>query len=598
MAKDENKVKKAKRVDANPKFYNKIAVQVAVLNVAVLVAFIITIATIQNKMEQMNSTVSGINSITQEMSKTSGNIRVDVKQLVLSVSTALTSYSFEQPLDENEVTQAEATAEDLKTQLDTLEGLFSTMQNQDAVKAVKEMKTKSDVVCEAAVKTTNGVYDGQMDEVWPLLAGEYKTVAEELDNDLDTVSQYAEQSAQSANAYSDVLEKQVKTTITTGLIVATIMILINFFMTYFLISRKITQIADEVKKIVNDIKEGRGDLTARVQNRPSNDLMYMTDGYNSFIETLQGIMREVKDGTVVLTESSDDMTVRVNKANENITNTSAALEELAASMDTVAGTTEAMNQKVFDVRDAANSIKEEADNGKMKAEEIQQEALQIKEEASSKKEKTGSKMQELSQVLEQSVRDSEQVKQINDLTNDILDIASQTNLLALNASIEAARAGEAGKGFAVVADEISALAANSRDTAGNIQVISNSVTAAVKDLSENAMEVLNFINEVVLADYDSFVETGDKYENTATVIESILADFNERAENLNVIMAEMEEAVQSITSSVEESSSAINMSATNSTEIVEEILGISDAMDQNNNVAGQLSASAERFVKL
>ncbi len=119
MAKDENKVKKAKRVDANPKFYNKIAVQVAVLNVAVLVAFIITIATIQSKMDQMNSTVSGITSITQEMSKTSGNIKVDVKQLVLSVSTALTSYSFEQPLDENEVTQAEATSEDLKTQLDT-----------------------------------------------------------------------------------------------------------------------------------------------------------------------------------------------------------------------------------------------------------------------------------------------------------------------------------------------------------------------------------------------------------------------------------------------------------------------------------------------
>ena len=82
MAKDENKVKKAKRVDANPKFYNKIAVQVAVLNVAVLVAFIITIATIQSKMDQMNSTVSGITSITQEMSKTSGNIKVDVKQLV------------------------------------------------------------------------------------------------------------------------------------------------------------------------------------------------------------------------------------------------------------------------------------------------------------------------------------------------------------------------------------------------------------------------------------------------------------------------------------------------------------------------------------
>ncbi len=48
-------------------------------------------------------------------------------------------------------------------------------------------------------------------------------------------------------------------------------------------------------------------------------------------------------------------------------------------------------------------------------------------------------------VLEHSVKESEQVNQIGELTNVILDIASQTNLLALNASIEAARAGEAGK---------------------------------------------------------------------------------------------------------------------------------------------------------
>ncbi|MCR4675569.1 MAG: hypothetical protein K5675_11190, partial [Lachnospiraceae bacterium] len=60
----------------------------------------------------------------------------------------------------------------------------------------------------------------------------------------------------------------------------------------------------------------------------------------------------------------------------------------------------------------------------------------------------------------------------------------------------------------------------------------------------------------------------------------------------------METAVSSITVSVEESSSAINMSAANSTEIVEEIQGIGDAMERNNDVTGQLSASTERFVQL
>ena len=204
-------------------------------------------------------------------------------------------------------------------------------------------------------------------------------------------------------------------------------------------------------------------------------------------------------------------------------------------------------------------------------------------------------MEELSKVLEVSVKESEQVNQISDLTNEILDIASQTNLLALNASIEAARAGEAGKGFAVVADEISTLAANSRDTAGNIQEISAKVTAAVKTLSDNAIQVIDFINENVLADYDAFVETGAKYEDTATMIDEMLETFSEKADNLNAVMNEMAGQIETISRSVEESSSAISMSAASATEIVDEIQGITEAMDQNNDVTKQLNTSTQKF---
>jgi len=204
-------------------------------------------------------------------------------------------------------------------------------------------------------------------------------------------------------------------------------------------------------------------------------------------------------------------------------------------------------------------------------------------------------MEELSNVLEVSVKESEQVDQINDLTNEILDIASKTNLLALNASIEAARAGDAGRGFAVVADEISSLAANSKDTANNIQEISSRVTAAVKELADNANLVIEFINETVLADYDAFVETGTKYESTAELIEQMLSAFSDKAGNLNNVMDEMSERIASISSSVQESSNAINMSAAAATEIVGEIQGINDAMDQNNDVTKQLNVSTQKF---
>ena len=594
--KKKNKSKASK--DAKPKFYNRITNQVIALNVVILITFILTIVFIQKSVNTMMETVTGINSMTTSMQEAAGNVKADSQKLNLAVSTALVSYSFNQKVDASALDDVKATGEELMSSLDTLQSSFSTVGNKEAAEGLGQMKENAETLIEAATVATEGVVSGDMSNAWGVLSGGYQEATTNISGGIDSLTADVNEIAKNMSNYENELQQKVIHTAIVGLTIAVIMVAINLVVTYLLISRNITKISDEVKTIVNNIKAGKGDLTARVQNRPANDLMFMTDGYNAFIETLQNIMKEVKDGTIVLTESSDNMTMRVQKANENVTNTSAALEELAASMDTVAGTTENMNDRVSEVRGAADSIKEEADNGKITAENIQKEAIQIKEEASQKKENTGAKMQELSTVLEQSVKDSEQVKQINDLTNDILDIASQTNLLALNASIEAARAGEAGKGFAVVADEISALAANSRDTAGNIQEISNSVTAAVKKLSDNAMEVLTFINDVVLLDYDAFVETGDKYENTASVIESMLEDFVEKADNLNAIMGEMEESVAMITTSVEESSSAINMSAANSTEIVEEIQGIGDAMEKNNDVTGQLSASTERFINL
>ena len=113
--------------------------------------------------------------------------------------------------------------------------------------------------------------------------------------------------------------------------------------------------------------------------------------------------------------------------------------------------------------------------------------------------------------MKQSVADSQSVDKINALTGDILSIAGQTNLLALNASIEAARAGDAGKGFSVVASEISQLSDSSRDTATNIQTINTLVIETVHELTDHANDLVNYIQETILPDYDSFVDAGMQY---------------------------------------------------------------------------------------
>lgn len=117
------------------------------------------------------------------------------------------------------------------------------------------------------------------------------------------------------------------------------------------------------------LKMKEGDLTARIQTK--TELAIIADCINQFLETLQGAIKDVKDGATVLTSSSDSMIVKIKSASDNVTSTSAAMEELAASMDTVASTTTELTDSLSEVQNATNEIDEEVKSGTVKANEIQ-----------------------------------------------------------------------------------------------------------------------------------------------------------------------------------------------------------------------------------
>lgn len=222
---------------------------------------------------------------------------------------------------------------------------------------------------------------------------------------------------------------------------------------------------------------------------------------------------------------------------ERLAEQEAAYEQLSGEKDRILSSRDQIQDQAAQSRETSALIRSEAADGAGTAAEIRQDAKKIRSEAAAQKTSVSERIENLSQVLEESVERSGQVKEIDSLTADILSIAGQTNLLALNASIEAARAGEAGRGFAVVADEIGKLAANSRESANRIQEISGRVSEAVTDLASSASEVVAFIHETVLSDYDAFVETGEKYEQTAELLDERLRSFSEKAELLEQLMS-------------------------------------------------------------
>ena len=89
-------------------------------------------------------------------------------------------------------------------------------------------------------------------------------------------------------------------------------------------------------------------------------------------------------------------------------------------------------------------------------------------------------------------------------------MATQTNLLAKYGN-EAARAGEQGKGFSVVADEVRKLAEQSAKSVSEIQNTIQAVKEVFNESIETGKDILKFINEDIMQNYDDFENTGNKY---------------------------------------------------------------------------------------
>ncbi len=424
---------------------------------------------------------------------------------------------------------------------------------------------------------------------------EPKAKLEKTNKDLSNLINNIQQQAMER---SDDLIKGNRNVTIMGIVSFMIVMTVTIVLIMKLVTAPLRRTAVELDAMIDDIHSKQGDLSRRINVKSDNEIGSVVKGINEFVETLQTIMQQLKDNANSLKETSGAISMRMNEANSSVERSNDAMEQVSSSMLSVTEATDDISKKLGGVRDSVSNMGRLTKEGSSFAADVMKQADAIQREAGEKKDKTGKRIEELGGVLKRSVENSAQVSRIGELTENILDIASETNLLSLNASIEAARAGEAGRGFAVVAGEISKLAEDSSKIAADIQGISNNVTTAVKELSENATEVIEFINEVVLADYDAYVQTGDKYEQSAKHFNEVLTGLLNSTTELDAAMITMNRAVNAISDSVSVSADAIRAAESSAGEISDNIVDVNTLVDTNQSISDALNREVDRFARL
>lgn len=441
----------------------------------------------------------------------------------------------------------------------------------------------------------NAVYGTEIPEDIKVAETGYNTKILSYISELDKLIQADEKEAKAELEQA----KTLSNVTIAGSIVFTILIfVIVVLVSVHLIVTPVKKSSKELGDMVDEVNNAAADLTKRISVNQKDEIGSLVEGVNTFIEALQNVIAGIRDSSVHLNSAFAAVTDSVTSVNGNATDISAVMEELSATMEEVSATLANVNERVERAGQGMDRISEQSEHILHYASEMQDRATQLENTAVTNKDTTSTMIQEILSTLQQAIENSKSVAEVNALTDEILNISSQTNLLALNASIEAARAGEAGKGFAVVADEIRVLADSSRETAGNIQQINAKVVTAVEELVKNSENIVTYINENVLKDYDGFVDSGHKYRADADYINEVMTSFTDSVDHLRQTMNEVVENVNDVSSAVEQGAEGVANAAENTTQLVGEMETIMKEIDDSNQNISDLSTQTNRFINV
>jgi methyl-accepting chemotaxis protein WspA len=331
--------------------------------------------------------------------------------------------------------------------------------------------------------------------------------------------------------------------------------------------RLIEQIMPRLKRLTVLMDAMRqGDFTQRMRTELPDELGAVAEGFNRMADEVMDLVGQVQRSGIRVSTSMTEIAATSKQQQATATEVAATTTQIGATSREIAATSKELVRTINDVATVAEHAADLATSGQSGLSHMEETMGRVMDAA-------GSISAKLS-VLNEKASD------INQVVTTITKVADQTNLLSLNAAIEAEKAGEYGRGFAVVSSEIRRLADQTAVATYDIEQMVSEIQSAV---SAGVMGMDKFSEEVRRGLHDMH-EIGTKLSEIISQVLTLVPRF----ETVN-------EGMQAQATGAEQISEALLQLTEATQQTVESLRQSSSAIDELNQVSGNLHGSIARF---